>query len=371
MTDAKTLIAAAATGLQEAAAQMGAELDAATAAVARATDDLSAATANVAQQAAEIAALNSKVADLSAENLGLREQIRLLTPDPWAAVDKTGATDVTEAFRKLTLSGGKVPAGTYMIDPTKTIKVAAGKTLDITGCTFRLKSNGAIGYCGIELAGDNSKLVGGEIIGDRDTHDYTIASTHEWGYGVRISGKGCTVDGTKCRDCTGDGFNVDSAQDFTIANVVSDNNRRQGISVTDASNGLVADSQFLNTNGTKPQAGVDIEPNTGKYAKAVTFLRCVMKGNGWGVNVQNARASGIKFIDCDISGNRSRGMLNLGGLDVTVQGGTIKDNGDVGLAYAENTTGKVAGVSFSGNKGKALVINAGAKVDVSVKSTFQ
>jgi hypothetical protein len=363
MTDVKALIASAASELQEAAASIDSEQAANAALMDAASRSLEAAKQERDTLRAENSTLTAQIADLQAK-------IKALTPDPWAVVDRTGATDVTEAFRKLTLAGGKVPAGIYTIDPTKTIKVPAGKTLDISAAKLKAKPNGEQGSCVIELAGDDSHLIGGEIIGDRGLHDYSAPGTHEWGFGVRISGNGCSIDGTKVMDCTGDGVNVDSAQNFTIKNVVSQNNRRNAIAITDASTGLVTDSQFLDTNGTKPQAGIDLEPNTGRYVKGVTFQRCVVRGNAWGVNIQNSRVVGVKFIDNDIAGNRTRGMLNLGGLDVTVEGGKVRDNGDVGLAYADKTTGKVAGVTFSGNKGKALVINPGAKVDVSVKSTF-
>jgi hypothetical protein len=43
--------------------------------------------------------------------------------------------------------------------------------------------------------------------------------------------------------------------------VTSDGNRRQGLSIIEADGVLVTDSVFSNTHGTRPSAGIDLEPD--------------------------------------------------------------------------------------------------------------
>ena len=45
------------------------------------------------------------------------------------------------------------------------------------------------------------------------------------------------------------------------ARVTADNNRRQGLSIVEADGVLVTDSIFSNTHGTRPSAGIDLEPD--------------------------------------------------------------------------------------------------------------
>jgi hypothetical protein len=71
------------------------------------------------------------------------------------------------------------------------------------------------------------------------------------------------IEGIACNGSGGDGFYIATAsQNVTLLNVSADNNRRQGLSIISGTDIFITNSVFSNTNGTDPQCGVDIEPNS-------------------------------------------------------------------------------------------------------------
>ncbi|NJN00443.1 MAG: right-handed parallel beta-helix repeat-containing protein, partial [Aquincola sp.] len=78
-------------------------------------------------------------------------------------------------------------------------------------------------------------------------------------------GAGMLVEGQSPLALTkmwGDGFYVEGAKDTKFCGVTADNNRRQGLSIVEANGVLVTDSVFKNTRGTRPSAGIDLEPSS-------------------------------------------------------------------------------------------------------------
>ena len=61
--------------------------------------------------------------------------------------------------------------------------------------------------------------------------------------------------------------------------MIADNNRRQGLSIVEADGVLVTDSVFRNTRGTRPSAGIDLEPDHAEQ------------------KIVNVRIQNSKFID--------------------------------------------------------------------------
>jgi hypothetical protein len=82
----------------------------------------------------------------------------------------------------------------------------------------------------------------------------------------------------------GDGISQGVSADFVVDTRVPDciltDNHRQGMSVGLSTNLLVERTLFLNTSGTQPQGGVDLEPDlpTSKLVN-ITFKDCVADGN--------------------------------------------------------------------------------------------
>jgi polygalacturonase len=189
-----------------------------------------------------------------------------------------------------------VPGGTYMVDAAgkDRIRLKSDVTLRLArGAVIKAMPTSAKKYAVLSISGaSNVTVVGGTLEGERDRHHGKIG---EGGMGIRID-RGAdtvTISGVTARKMWGDGFYVQDAKDVRFCGVVADGNRRQGLSIVDAGGVTVIDSVFKNTRGTRPSAGIDLEPN--KPAHKIT----------------NIRIEGSKFLDnagsgIQIAGKRGR-----------------------------------------------------------------
>ena len=109
-----------------------------------------------------------------------------------------------------------------------------------------------------------------------------------------------------------------------------------------------------NTNGTPPQAGVDIEPSLSTHPIAnVTFRNCTAINNtGHGFTVALYQMSGklpvtIKFENCSVRGGARSGFWfqafvpKLSKGSVTVTGGTVEETAEFGLAVSNKAAASV------------------------------
>lgn len=182
-----------------------------------------------------------------------------------------GITDSTTIFQKAvdymsSVGGGaiNVPKGIYIINPDVSINMKDGVQLNLSDnavlkASASSKENSEV----INIVdAKNVNIVGGKIIGDRAIH---IGKSGEWGMGINVhNSSNVNITDIEIVDCWGDGIYLGGkspAVNVNINGVISDNNRRQGLSITNAKNINISNSEFKNTNGTLPQAGVDIEPN--------------------------------------------------------------------------------------------------------------
>lgn len=145
----------------------------------------------------------------------------------------------------------------------------------------------------------------------------------EWRMGLAI--RGCndvTVEGLTVCDSGGDGIYVDggSRQKFsrnvTLRKVTCENNYRQGVSVISVDGLMIVDSQFNNTWGTPPSAGIDIEPDSPDHRlKSIVVRNCDFIDNyGDGIEVflahqtKESEPVSILFDDCRIRSRRGPGL---------------------------------------------------------------
>lgn len=182
---------------------------------------------------------------------------------------------------------------------------------------------------------NNVVISGGKLVGERNSH---IGNRGEWGHGIRISG--CTnvyIKDVEISECWGDGIYLGkydntqlgnpSSNGVTITNCNLHHNRRNNLSITDASNVTVSNSQFNNASGTDPQYGIDIEPNKNRTCSNVTISNCTFKGNAKGT------------------------IQILGQLNAHVKGVTIENcTGDKAPVIWSGFGGSVSGVEQNGNK---------------------
>lgn len=303
------------------------------------------------------------------------DQMKFGPPTRYVSADwGDGVRDATGAIQmeidSLGPEGGicKVPAGIYMMDAVKGVVVRPKVTLELDPqAHLRVIPNSAPRYTVVRLE-DDSALHGGQIIGDRLSHTYTAGSTHEWGYGVKVSGNRAKVIGTDIELCTGDGIAL-SGDDAEIREVTCVYNRRQGMSVFAAKRGRVYDSGFNYTGdyngnpGALPMAGVDIEPDGAGSGNApvcedVQFIRCRMIGNqSSGLkSYKNTAAAvpavirNIAVIDCEFSGNTS-GCWFAYCEGLTYTGNRTHDNSGYGLQLLNGTftDAPISGNEFQNN----------------------
>ena len=190
-----------------------------------------------------------------------------------AAIDEVGGTGGTVL----------VPNGTYMVevvDRQRRVTLKSDMTLKLANdAVLKAFPNNSRKYAVLSIADvSNVTVVGGTLEGDRSEHK---GKDGEAGMGIRIShgAKRITVSGVTARKMWGDGFYVEGAKDTKFCDVIADNNRRQGLSIIEASGVLVTNSMFKNTHGTRPSAGIDLEPDEASQ------------------KIVNVRIQNSKFID--------------------------------------------------------------------------
>lgn len=137
---------------------------------------------------------------------------------------------------------------------------------------------------------DNVTIEGAIVVGERNEH---IGTTGEFGIGVRVyNSTNVNLYNINASDCWGDGFYISGGStNVVVDNVISDNNRRQGLTLGNVENIFISNSTFQNTHGTAPEAGIDIEPNLGTdRIKNVHISKCSFKsnaGSGLEINILN------------------------------------------------------------------------------------
>lgn len=163
----------------------------------------------------------------------------------------------------------------------------------------------------------NVKIVGGILEGDRLSH---LNNKGEWGHCVMILGKSFNVllSGMTAHDCWGDGFYIGGGRNITIDKVISDHNRRQGLSITAGSQIVVKNSVFKNTRGTSPESGIDIEPNENVIIDDVKIYNNYISGNaGNGISdgvpnifIESSKITNVYIAKNKITGNGINSSIN-------------------------------------------------------------
>jgi hypothetical protein len=202
-------------------------------------------------------------------------------------------------------TGGTVhiPNGTYMINAVgaKKLTLKSKMTLKLADrAVLKVIPNDAKSYAALTVKdASDVNIVGGTILGDRRSHK---GKEGERGMGIEIGPKArrVTVAGLTATEMWGDGFYVRDATDIAFCSVKAIANRRQGISIISGNRILVTRSEFRDTQGTAPSAGIDLEPN--KHDQTVRdveierskFVNNVGGGisiNGWKGKIVKVRIS--------------------------------------------------------------------------------
>jgi hypothetical protein len=210
-----------------------------------------------------------------------------------------GVTDDVVAFQAALDYAGSQGGGT-VINPyhVRVSPISAGNVclqvpdnvfIDNTGGTIEIIPNALTLYAIVMFREDvvtRSGIFGGKIIGDKTTH---LGVTGEFGMGVWTAGATyVSIEDIEISNCWGDGIYLGANQQLLpriptgtayINNVICDGNRRQGISVVEATKVVIPYAVLKNTSGTAPASGIDIEPNANGGVGEVIFGTLICDGN--------------------------------------------------------------------------------------------
>ncbi len=176
---------------------------------------------------------------------------------------------------------------------------------------------------------------------------------------------GISLRGGTLRESGGDGIYIGGetgngsgyCQDITIRDVRCIDHYRQGMSVTSVENLTVSNCLFTGTEGTLPEAGLDIEPYL-TYQRVINanFINCSFTNNGWsGIAValfemdDSSPDVSITFTDCYMRDNcrpgntYAKSEIHLSADKVAPVGGSVLfeqcfvDGSDYGAFYSRKT----------------------------------
>ncbi|MEO5831252.1 MAG: right-handed parallel beta-helix repeat-containing protein [Rhodanobacter sp.] len=260
-----------------------------------------------------------------------------------------GQHDDTSAFQaainSLPSSGGTitVPAGTYMIDALRSINLRSHVRLQMSpgAQLVAIPNSSTRSYVIKAWRVTDVEISGGAIVGERAMHR---GSTGEWGMGIDIlASKKVYVHDMKISNCWGDGLYIGAigsaghavaSTDVTVKNVVSTNNRRQGLSFGPVDRVYVVNSTFSNTYGTKPEAGIDIEPSVQGTAQNIRIENSTLSGNaGSGLELQ-AHVTGLVVASNTVKGNNGFGVYANGAANAQIASNLITQNGLDGISVS-------------------------------------
>jgi hypothetical protein len=227
-----------------------------------------------------------------------------------AQTDDTAA--IQAAIDQAAGNGGTVlvPAGTYMVNAVGENRITLRSNMMLRlsqHAVLRAIPNNSDKYAVLHISGvSNVAVVGGTLEGERTEH---IGKTGEWGMGIRIDNRSehIHISGVVVKEMWGDGFYVEGANDVTFCSVTADNNRRQGLSIIETDGLFVKRSIFKNSHGTRPSAGIDIEPDTDEQHVTNVRIRDSQfldnAGPGIAIVAKKALVSEIEITRNMFSGN--------------------------------------------------------------------
>ncbi len=201
------------------------------------------------------------------------------------------ANNATEAFQDAIKSNSNYividkQSGPWIIEPSRFFSISNKTIFFEPGVVLKAKS-GAYGHIYDVMFnfynGSNLEIIGYGATLQMNKNEY---NNGEWRHAMKLDGcTNVTVKGFDIKDSGGDGININSggngfSKDITIEDVVCSNNRRMGLTVTSGQNIWVRNSEFRNSKGTAPEAGVDLEPNKASDRLVnINFINCKFIGN--------------------------------------------------------------------------------------------
>lgn len=273
-----------------------------------------------------------------------------------------GVTDDTSAIQNALNENDHVyiPDGTYLINVDTSLFPKSNQTITMSENAVLQAIPTSNGYHSVICIDDVNtvSISGGNIVGERDEHMGTLG---QWGMGITIlsGSSNIVISNIEISDFWGDGIYLGGApavSGITIDKVISDGNRRQGLSITNANNVTVSNSIFKNTKGTAPEAGIDIEPNENEVAEDIKIMNTeCYNNNGSGIDLLGLTGiiQRVEIVNCVMRDNASTDIRTIDASDLIFSNNTITiaqnktdipDNSDILEKITANI--KMIGVFF-------------------------
>lgn len=254
-----------------------------------------------------------------------------------------------------------IPDGTYYVNVEQALHLKSNQMLTLSAAAvLTALPTARDNYSVLDISGVSDVTVsGGQIVGDRAVHK---GSTGEWGMGILIE-NGATrisISNVTITNCWGDGVYLGGAapvSNITLTGVTCDGNRRQGLSITNASFVTITDSTFKNTHGTAPEAGIDIEPNSGNSTTNISIINTQCSGNaGSGLDLMgiSERISDVTVTGSSFTANSGAGIRMANSADVQVSD-TVTSGNYMGVEIPRDAVNiKFTGATIIGNQSRGV-----------------
>lgn len=257
--------------------------------------------------------------------------------------DDTGAFN--SAFNSLPGDGGLVYApgpGTYLIDPDVMIKPVSYSALELdVDAHLQLSYTSVDHRYGIYINGKtNVEIFGGMLTGYKDAWSPISGTTSEWGHGIAIlnGSNAVTVRDITIQKCVGDGISIGhTCSDVYIDNILSTENRRQGVSVG-GDNWTIANSEISYISGTSPEGGIDVEADSPGAADNGTIHNCHIHHCDGPAVICWQRSTNIDITD-NILEFSSYGVLANDSDAGNITGNTIRHNRNKAIRFQAGSSG--------------------------------
>ena len=292
----------------------------------------------------------------------------------------TNDTAAVQACINAAASNGPVwiPEGTYMVNAhtIQSGQVKAGvyipsnsRIVMDTNATLKAIANSQDIYNVLLVYNvSNVTIENGTLQGDRATHPITANFN---GIGLRIQGAtNVNVYGLTSKDMYTDGFAVvyddlnspyPECQNINFFNCTADNNYRNGASIIGCIGGSIIGGRYINSNGTAPQDGIDIEPNpdngSGNPSTVSNFVvRDVRAYGNAASGIEVYGAGTVEYVDVvgnQCYSNTTNGIFYRNATLGSIDGNTVYSNSTQGINIASVTQSTVNNniVSLNGDNG--------------------
>lgn len=134
----------------------------------------------------------------------------------------------------------------------------------------------------------NISLIGYGAILKMNKNEYMLLDDSEYRMSISFEGSSnISIKGFIIDESGGDGIYIGGnslqyCENVFIEDVQCINHYRQGMSITNVQNMTVKNSYFMNTQGTLPEAGIDVEPyQTTQRIVNLNIENCRFENNGW------------------------------------------------------------------------------------------